>query len=132
MTRQPDDELALRHSMRFRKVSNGYPHAVAQAYDLDIARAAGDTDEQVAVTVAAWERAHRKPVRDWAAIGAAERDEGDDDLPVTLDVLRAQLDAIRRFVDAFADLDPSDTSQRERDRLHEASHYLSRALNAFG
>jgi hypothetical protein len=127
-----DDELALRHSMRFRKVSNGYPRAVAQAYDLDLVRAAGDTDEQVAATVAGWEQAHGKPVRDWRAIGATERDEGDDDLTVTLDVLRAQLDAIERFVAAFADLDPRDTSPRERDRLHEASHYLSRALNTFG
>jgi hypothetical protein len=34
-----------------------------------------DSDEQVAATVAEWERRHGLPVRDWRAIGAEERDE---------------------------------------------------------
>ena len=49
-------EAAVRHSERFRKVSTRYPHEVARAYDHDIERAAADSDEQVAATVAAWER----------------------------------------------------------------------------
>jgi hypothetical protein len=64
-----------RHSERFRRVSNLYPRRVAEAYDLDLARAAADTDEQVAAKVAAWERARGLEPRDWVAIGAAERGE---------------------------------------------------------
>jgi hypothetical protein len=55
----PWDELpdgAHQHSERFRKVSNRYPNVVARAYGRDLERAAGDSDEQVAATVAAWER----------------------------------------------------------------------------
>jgi hypothetical protein len=63
------------HSERFRKVSNRYPRRVAEAYDGDIDRAMADTDEQVAATVAAWERRQGLSVRDWTAIGARERDE---------------------------------------------------------
>ncbi len=48
------------------------PARVAEAYDLDIARAAGDTDDQVAATVAEWERAQGLPVRDWRAQGTEE------------------------------------------------------------
>ena len=49
-------EAKTGHSVRFRKVSNGYPHQVALAYDHDLYRAAADSDEQVAATVAAWSR----------------------------------------------------------------------------
>ncbi len=65
---------AVAHSERFRRVSNRYPHTVAMAYDRDIERAALDSDEQVAATVADWERRHGREPRDWAAIGAEERD----------------------------------------------------------
>jgi hypothetical protein len=68
-----DRTEAVEHSERFRKVSNGYPRAVAQAYDRDLARAMRDSDEQVAATVAAWERAQDWPVQDWHAIGRAEQ-----------------------------------------------------------
>lgn len=70
----PDDPRD-RHSERFRAVSTRYPRRVAEAYAGDIARAAADDDAQVADTVAAWERAHGLPVRDWYALGAEERDE---------------------------------------------------------
>jgi hypothetical protein len=69
-------EAAVSHSERFRKVSNRYPHVVAEAYGGDLARAARDTDEQVAETVATWERAQGVEVRDWPAIG---REEGRDE-----------------------------------------------------
>jgi hypothetical protein len=61
-----------RHSDRFRRVSNRYPRRVAEAYGGDLRRAAGDTDEQVAATVAEWERANGLEVADWPAIGRAE------------------------------------------------------------
>lgn len=60
------------HSNRFRTVSDRYPRRVAEAYDLDIARAAGDSDEVVAANVAAWELAQGLPVRDWRAMGTEE------------------------------------------------------------
>jgi hypothetical protein len=65
----PPFDLGWMHSMRFRKVSNLYPRMVAFAYDRDIARAFMDSDEQVAATVAAWERAQGWEPRDWVAIG---------------------------------------------------------------
>lgn len=66
---------AVGHSERFRRVSNGYPNAVALAYGRDLERAAGDSDERVAATVAAWEREQGLEPRDWQAIGADERGE---------------------------------------------------------
>lgn len=72
------EDLARQHSERFRKVSNRYARRVAEAYEGDIARAAGDTDEQVAANVAAWERRVGTIVRDWHAQGVEEgRDESD-------------------------------------------------------
>lgn len=71
----PFNALGIAHSNRFRRVSNRYPHQVALAYGLDIARATGDSDEVVAATVAAWEAATGQPVRDWVAFGAAERED---------------------------------------------------------
>ena len=63
------------HSARFRKVSNRYPRRVAEAYRGDLSRAMGDSDDQVAATVATWEKnAGIEPV-DWAAVGGAERGE---------------------------------------------------------
>ena len=60
------------HSDRFRQVSNRYSRLVAEAYDDDLDRAARDTDEQVAATVAAWEREHGIDPVDWYAVGTSE------------------------------------------------------------
>jgi hypothetical protein len=68
-------EVATGHSRRFRKVSTRYPRRVADAYDCDLERAAADSDEAVAANVAAWERRQGIEVRDWAAIGAFERED---------------------------------------------------------
>ena len=65
--------LAVAHSQRFRRVANRYPCRVAEAYGADIERAANDDDATVAATVAAWEAAHGLQVRDWYALGRAER-----------------------------------------------------------
>ena len=67
--------LAVAHSKRFRKVSTLYPRLVAFAYGRDLERAAADSDQQVAATVGAWERAQGREPRDWRAIGRQERDE---------------------------------------------------------
>jgi hypothetical protein len=71
-----DRRQAIQHSQRFRAVSNRYPRRVAEAYGGDIARAMSESDEEVAATVAAWERARGIEPRDWRAIGAKERREG--------------------------------------------------------
>ena len=67
----------MQHSVRFRKVANGYPRRVAVAYDHDLVQAALDTDEQVAATVAEWERSNGLQVEDLIAVGRKER--GDDE-----------------------------------------------------
>lgn len=82
--RDRHDPEALRtlHSLRFRRVANAYPRYVAEAYGLDLARAARDSDADVAATVAAWEKARGLTPRDWVAIGRGERDEGPEvDVP---------------------------------------------------
>jgi hypothetical protein len=71
----PGWDAAVAHSRRFRQVADRYPRRVAEAYGGDIERAAGDSDDVVAATVAAWEQAHGVPVRDWPTIGAEERGE---------------------------------------------------------
>lgn len=63
------------HSTRFRKVSTRYPRRVAEAYSGDIAAAAAASDDEVRRHVADWEREHGLPIRDWAAVGRAERGE---------------------------------------------------------
>ena len=68
------DDLAVRHSKRFRRVSTRYPRMVAEAYAGDIAAADADPDHVVAANVAAWEVANGRPPRDWYAIGDTERD----------------------------------------------------------
>jgi len=65
--------LARRHSERFRTVSNRYPLRVAEAYKGDLSRALMDSDEEVAATVAAWERRQGLDVTDWALVGEQER-----------------------------------------------------------
>jgi hypothetical protein len=69
---------AVLHSIRFRKVSNRYPHRVTEAYGGDIAAAAADDDATVAARVAEWERANGTVVRDWRRQGESERDQGED------------------------------------------------------
>jgi hypothetical protein len=63
-----------RHCDRFRLVSNRYPRRVAEAYGGDLERAMAESDEQVAATVAAWERQQGHSPMDWQAIGAVEKD----------------------------------------------------------
>ncbi|MBA3400625.1 MAG: hypothetical protein H0U05_01415 [Actinobacteria bacterium] len=78
MTGYPDTqhiELAGRHSDRFRKVSNRYPRRVAEAYEGDLERALTESDEQVATTVAAWERDQGLSAQDWPGYGRWERNE---------------------------------------------------------
>jgi hypothetical protein len=70
------DDLRRQHAERFRQVSNRYPRRVAEAYGGNLARAAADSDEQVAATVADWERAQGLPMTDWRAVGVSETDEG--------------------------------------------------------
>jgi hypothetical protein len=69
---------AVLHSIRFRRVSNKYPHRVAEAYGGDIAAAAADDDATVAERVAEWEAAQGTVVRDWRRQGEFERDQGED------------------------------------------------------
>ena len=67
-------KLSVDHSERFRPVSNLYPRCVAVAYrgHGGIRQAARDSDRQVAKMVAAWERRHGMPVRNWVVIGRRE------------------------------------------------------------
>jgi hypothetical protein len=83
LTARAANDPAVAHSMRFRQVSNRYPHQVAMAYGGDLARAANDSDDLVAETVAGWELDHDPPVMDWPAIGAAERGGAEYPDPVT-------------------------------------------------
>jgi hypothetical protein len=77
--------VAVAHSLRFREVATGYPHAVALAYGRDLAAAAADSDEQVAARVAAWEIAEGIEPRDWHELGAEQRkdDYMTDDLTLS-------------------------------------------------
>jgi hypothetical protein len=67
--------LSRRYSERFRKVSKRYPLRVAEAYKGDLSRALTDSDEEVAATVAAWERRQGLDVTDWALVGEQEREQ---------------------------------------------------------
>lgn len=53
------------------------------------------------------------------------------DLPQMLLVLDDQLDALKRFVGAYAALDPTDTSPDERRRLDEVQELLNAAMDRF-
>ena len=68
-------EQELQFETRFRRVSSRYPRRVSEAYFSDHEAAMRDTDERVAATVAAWERALGWPVNAWPAIGRKERGE---------------------------------------------------------
>ncbi len=48
--------LAVYHSNRFRRVGNGFPAMVGEAYGGDTAKALGDTDDQVFAKVRAWQK----------------------------------------------------------------------------
>jgi hypothetical protein len=67
--------LTRRYSERFRKVSSRYPRRVAAAYRGDLIRAMTDNDEQVAATVAVWEKGHGLKVTDWITLGKQGRRE---------------------------------------------------------
>lgn len=67
--------LGLAHSLRFRRVSTRYPHMVTLAFDHNLAWAMASTDDEVAATVADYERTQGWEPRDWQAIGAEERDD---------------------------------------------------------
>ena len=64
--------LEQQHSDRFRQVATRYPLRVAEAYDGDVARAAQDSDEQVAATVREWEIRQGIGPMDWRRIGRCE------------------------------------------------------------
>jgi len=65
--------ITRRYSERFRRVSNRYPRRVAEAYRGDLGRAMTDSDEEVAATVAVWEKGHGLKVTDWITLGKQER-----------------------------------------------------------
>jgi hypothetical protein len=67
------NEDQRQHYERFRKVSIHYPRYVLEAYRGDFRRAMGHDDEQVAVTIAAWQRQQR--IGEWRAAGGAKRTE---------------------------------------------------------
>ena len=77
MGKEPSQKEIEEHSIRFRRVGSGYAHAVALAYDGDLAAAARATNEEVAAKVREWEVAHGIEPRDWVAIGRDERDENE-------------------------------------------------------
>jgi hypothetical protein len=66
------DEGQRQHYERFRKVSIHYPRYVLDAYRGDFRRAMAHNDEQVAMTIAAWER--QQGIGEWRAAGGREAD----------------------------------------------------------
>lgn len=112
----------VRHSLRFRQVSTLYPHLVALAYDRDLARAAADSDEQIAARVAAWEREQGVEPRDWRAIGAEERDEEEGSWGAeTLSPRAVRLvDAWDALLDALVVLEESELSPARWEELGDA------------
>jgi len=66
------DEGQRQHYERFRKVNIHYPRYVLDAYRGDFRRAMAHNDEQVAMTIAAWERQHG--IGGWRAAGGREAD----------------------------------------------------------
>jgi hypothetical protein len=66
------DESQRQHYERFRKVSLHYPRLVLGAYSGDFRRAMAHNDEQVAMTIAAWER--QQGIGEWRAAGEREAD----------------------------------------------------------
>jgi hypothetical protein len=66
------NEAQRHHYERFGKVSIHYPRYVLDAYDGDFRRAMADDDEQVAMTIAAWERQQGIFARERRAAGERE------------------------------------------------------------
>jgi hypothetical protein len=64
------NEDQRQHYERFRKLSIHYPRYVLEAYGGDFRRAKAHSDEQVAMTVAAWER--QQGIGEWRAAGRRE------------------------------------------------------------
>ena len=64
--------LEQQHAERFGQVASRYPRRVAEAYEGDIAKAAKDSDKQVAATVRDWEIKHGIGPMDWRRIGRCE------------------------------------------------------------
>jgi hypothetical protein len=60
------------HYERFRKLSIHYLRYVLEAYGGDFHRAMADNDEQVATTIAAWERQQGIVAREWRPAGERE------------------------------------------------------------
>lgn len=54
-----------------------------------------------------------------------------DELPSMLEVMTEQLGALTRFVKAYADADPLDTTPVERQRLHDVHDLLAQSLDRF-
>jgi len=68
------NEAQRQHYERFGKVSTHYPRYVLEAYDGDFRRAMADNDEQVALTIAAWETQQGIFAREWRPGGQREAD----------------------------------------------------------
>jgi len=66
------NEDQRQHYEPFRKLSIHYPRYVLEAYGGDFRRAKAHSDEQVAMTVAAWER--QQGIGEWRAAGRREAD----------------------------------------------------------
>jgi hypothetical protein len=74
------DPVGVQHIVRFRRVANGYARRVALAYHGNVTAAALDTDDQVARTVADWERHQGFEPAAWSEIGRSEGRTDDDGL----------------------------------------------------
>jgi hypothetical protein len=74
------DLLAVLPEISSDRSDHEIPRTIGEAYrgHGGIRQAARDSDAQVAKRVAAWERRHGIPLRDWVAIGRSERDPGDE------------------------------------------------------
>jgi hypothetical protein len=69
------NEAQRQHYERFGKVSIHYPRYVLDADDGDFRRAMADNDEQVAMTIAAWERQEVSSPASGVRPGSAKRTE---------------------------------------------------------
>ena len=82
------NDPAIQHSLRFRKVANGYPARVIEAYEGDLAAAARDSDEQVAERVRQWEMAHHCGPIDWVWLGQVDEGREVDEAIDALDAMK--------------------------------------------
>lgn len=72
------DPLAIKHSIRWRKVSNRFPLTVHYAYGGDIAQALQDDDATVFERVRQWEISEGIEPRDWVRWGKEEEGRDED------------------------------------------------------